>query len=127
MAPCYRPHRLVYGLPGPTDVDVVAVSATADFNNGFKAGLAYSNWDIVGGDVDHYQLSAGYETGPIAIGANYGVFDTDGGDIKGWGVAAAYDLGGGAKVHAGYGDSDLDDFGATGSYETWSLGVAMSF
>lgn len=115
----------VTGLSG--DVDIIAASVSADFNNGFKAGLAYSNWDTVVGDVDHYQLSAGYETGPFAIGANYGVFDSDFGDVKGWGVAAAYDLGGGAKVHAGYGDSDGDDVGYPGSYETWSLGVAMSF
>ncbi len=115
-------------LPAGLDIDIIAASVSADFNNGFKAGLAVSDWDIKDvTDVTHYQLSAGYETGPFAIGANYGVFDTDFGDIKGWGVAAAYDLGGGAKVHAGYGDSDGDDFGATGSYETWSLGVAMSF
>ncbi|MBK5947109.1 porin [Rhodobacter veldkampii DSM 11550] len=120
-----------YTLDGIADVDVVAVSATADFNNGFKAGIAYSDWQSeVGGvtllDFTQTQISAGYETGPYAIGANYGIYDIDNGpEIEGWGIAASYDLGGGAKVHAGYADSDAD--GVDRSFETWSLGVAMSF
>lgn len=115
------------GFGGAGDVDMLGASITADFNNGFVAGLAYTDIDVEGdADGDHLGLSAGYTTGAFEIGANYGVFDFDGDKAKGWGIAAAYDLGGGLKVHGGYGDSDLggnDD----GDYETYSVGVSMAF
>lgn len=113
------------------DLDIIAVAANADFGNGFVAGIMYSDWDYsVGGDVDHTQLSLGYTTGALSIGANYGVWDTPAGDIEGFGLAAAYDLGGGLSVHAGYGDSSWDAGARPGSddgQETYSLGVSMAF
>ncbi|MCE6949994.1 porin [Cereibacter sphaeroides] len=119
---------------GEADVDILAVSATADFNNGFKAGIEYSDWSAendAGQDLDfaHMAISGGFVTGAFEIGANYGVFDFDtegaADKIEGYGIAAAYDLGGGLKVHGGYGDSDVD--GIEGDWETYSVGVSMSF
>ena len=108
------------------DVELLGASVTADFNNGFVAGLAYTDIDVENDvDGDHLGLSAGYTTGAFEIGANYGVFDFDGDKAKGWGIAAAYDLGGGLKVHGGYGDSDID--GVDGDFETYSVGVSMAF
>ncbi|SNX68341.1 outer membrane protein OmpU [Cereibacter ovatus] len=113
-------------IPAGEDIDMLGASITADFNNGFVAGLAYTDIDFEGdADADHIGVSAGYTTGAFEIGANYGVFDFEGGEAKGWGIAAAYDLGGGLKVHGGYGDSDID--GLDGDYETYSVGVSMAF
>lgn len=109
-------------------VELLGVSVTADFNNGFVAGIAYTDIDSdVDADGNHLGVSAGFTTGAFQIGANYGVFEFDGADdIKGWGVAAAYDLGGGLKLHGGYGDSDFGN-GVEGDFETYSVGVSMSF
>lgn len=110
------------------DVDIIAVAANADFGNGFVAGLMYSDWSFVGSDADHTQLSLGYTTGALSIGANYGLWDFAAGEISGFGLAAAYDLGGGMSVHAGYGDSSWDAvFGSDDGYETYSVGVSMAF
>ncbi|MBK1634251.1 porin [Rhodovulum adriaticum] len=123
-------------LPVGTDVEIVAVSVDLDFNNGFVAGLAYSQWDLPGADVDHIQVSAGYTFDAFSIGANYGQYDLPAGfgTVEGYGLAASYDLGGGAAVHFGYGDSSwstvLDPASISGTdagQETWSLGIAMSF
>ncbi|WP_415183662.1 porin [Phaeovulum sp.] len=115
------------GLDG--NIDIVAVSVNADMGNGFVAGLAYSDWSADNADATQTQLSLGYTTGAISVGANYGVYDIDGlGKIKGFGLAAAYDLGGGLSVHAGYGDSSWDNvFGPDDGFETYSVGVAMAF
>ncbi|MCO8144823.1 porin [Rhodovulum tesquicola] len=107
------------------DVDIWGVSVNADFQNGFVAGLVYSDWDIGGVDADHIGLSMGYTMNAWSFGANWGRYDIDGDDADGFGLAVAYDLGGGASVHLGYGDSDVD--GVPGNYETWSFGVAMKF
>ncbi|RAZ86270.1 porin [Cereibacter johrii] len=111
------------------DVELVGASVNADFNNGLVAGLAYTDISSDTRDGSHLGVSAGFTTGAFEIGANYGVFDMDGLDkIKGYGVAAAYDLGGGLKVHAGYGDSDLSNGAAgDGDFDTYSVGVSMSF
>ncbi|WP_420023002.1 porin [Cereibacter azotoformans] len=111
---------------GGGDVELLGASLNADFNNGFVAGIAYTDISSDLQDGNHLGLSAGFTTGAFQIGANYGVFDMDTqGDVEGYGIAAAYDLGGGLKLHAGYGDSDID--GATGDFETYSVGVSMSF
>ncbi len=108
------------------DVELLGASVNADFNNGFVAGLAYTDISSDAQDGNHLGLSAGFTTGAFQIGANYGVFDMDVQDkVKGWGVAAAYDLGGGLKLHGGYGDSDID--GVDGDFETYSVGLSMSF
>ena len=111
-----------------SEVDAVGASVDAAFGGGFSAGIAYTQYssNVAGEDTDHVGVSVGYESGPMAIGVNYGEFDQDGtGSASGWGVAAAYDLGGGLSVKAGYGDSDVD--GVAGDFSNWSLGMAMSF
>ncbi|MBN2907467.1 MAG: porin [Rhodobacteraceae bacterium] len=117
------------GLPAGTDIDIVGVTVTADFNNGFVAGLEYSEWDMSGAvaDANHVALSMGYTINAWSFGANWGKYDIDGpnNNVEGYGLVAAYDLGGGASIHAGYGDSDIQ--GVNANFETWSLGVAMSF
>ncbi len=118
----------IYFLGADNKVDIVAASINASFEGGFVAGLSYSDWSSDALDLTHAQISAGYTFGAFEIGANYGQFDVDGLDdkIKGWGLAAAYDLGGGLKVHGGYGDSDLGN-GIDGDFDTYSVGVSMSF
>lgn len=108
---------------GFTDADnageATAVSAAVELDSGFSAAVVFADGDLAGNNDTHYQLSAGYEFGPFAVGANYGEFD--GGDNRsGFGVAASYDLGGGAALHFGYGDGNP-------SSEQYSLGLAMSF
>ncbi|MCB1399564.1 MAG: porin [Rhodobacteraceae bacterium] len=120
-----------YALPGVSfvgDTDIVAVSANADFGNGFVAGLSYSDWSSAALDADQTQVSLGYTTGALSIGVNYGIWDFPTGDIEGFGLAAAYDLGGGMTVLAGYGDSSWDAaYGSDDGMETFSLGVSMAF
>ncbi len=109
------------------DVELLGASVNADFNNGFVAGLAYTDITSDLQDGNHIGLSAGFTTGAFQIGANYGVFDMDNQDkIKGYGIAAAYDLGGGLKLHGGYGESDFGN-GNDNDTETYSVGLSMSF
>ncbi|ARC87476.1 porin [Rhodovulum sp. MB263] len=113
-----------------TEVDIIAATVSADFNNGFKAGFEYTNFDPNSGysDVDHYAIGLGYSVNALSLGASYGKFDTSGADADGWAVTAAYDLGGGASVVAAYSDSDIDGAAYDGNdYETYSLGVVMNF
>ncbi|TCP61613.1 outer membrane protein OmpU [Rhodovulum bhavnagarense] len=129
----YAPVGVLGVIPAGFESEIIAVDMTADFNNGFVAGIEYSAWNfdngVVSQDIDHYALSAGYSFDAFSIGANWGQYDVDGiGDISGYGLAVAYDLGGGASIHAGYGDSEWDAvFGPDAGQETWSIGVAMSF
>lgn len=112
-----------FGLGFQTDgtFDVVAVTAGADFGNGFQGALAYTDFDGFSGLDSHWGLGLGYTMDALSIGVNYGEFDlTAGGSTDGFGLAVGYDLGGGAEILFGYGDS-----GAAG--DSWSLGVAMSF
>ncbi|MBL3573341.1 porin [Rhodovulum sulfidophilum] len=110
-----------------TEVDIIAATVSADFNNGFTAGFEYSNYDPSGNnkDVDHYAIGLGYSVNALSLGVNYGKFDTNFEDADGYALTAAYDLGGGAAIVAGYSDSDVDDF--DGDFETYSLGVVMNF
>lgn len=113
------------------DVELLGASVNADFNNGFVAGLAYTDITSDLQDGNHIGVSAGFTTGAFQIGANYGVFDMDNQDkVKGYGIAAAYDLGGGLKLHGGYGDSDFGGVFGPGDgddNETYSVGLSMSF
>lgn len=107
-----------------TDIDAWAVSAAVVLDSGFSAGVAYTDVETSANiDIEHYQLSAGYAFGPMAIGVNYGEFDGDSTD-SGYGISASYDLGGGASAHLGYGFSDNAVGVDTDSY---SFGIAMSF
>ncbi|MCE8469599.1 porin, partial [Rhodovulum sulfidophilum] len=116
-----------------TEVDIIAATVSADFNNGFTAGFEYTNFDPDNGfsDVDHYAIGVGYSINALSLGASYGKFETElanVGDADGWALTAAYDLGGGASVVAAYSDSDIDgDAYDDNDYETYSLGVVMNF
>ena len=106
--------------------DVVGVSVSADFHNGFEAVLNYFDSSAgtsvdAFGDNDYIGVALGYTIDALSFTVNYGEFD-DGAD--GFGLAANYDLGGGAVVQFGYGDG-TDALG--NDSETFSLGVAMSF
>lgn len=129
-------YQQAYAIPGKTlantglpiaagaDVDIWGVSASGSFGGGFSAGIQYTSWEFNGiDDTTHVGVGIGYESGPIALHLNYGTFDSDFGaadGVDGWGMAAAYDLGGGAGVHLGVRDDDING-------TNWSLGVAMSF
>ncbi|SIO48200.1 outer membrane protein OmpU [Rhodovulum sp. ES.010] len=130
----YSPGNLGSYLAAPyaaagDDLDIVGITATADFQNGFVAGLEYSDWDFqTANDADHWAISMGYEIQAWSFHANYGIFDVNNvGDIDGYGLAVAYDLGGGASLHLGYGDGDGPAGVIANDIETWSFGVAMSF
>ncbi|PWJ22283.1 porin [Jannaschia seohaensis] len=120
--------NLGLGYQGSDIADVLALSANGSFGGGFTAGLSYMNFDVDGGgagDYDHVGIGVGYTTGAISLHANYGVYDYDGGgDDEGFGLTAGYDLGGGAVIQFGYGYNDPD---GADSFDTYSLGVAMSF
>ncbi|MBT0957842.1 porin [Alphaproteobacteria bacterium KMM 3653] len=111
---------------GDDDSTIVGMSATTTFDNGLSAGLTYVSGDIFGvSDSSHFGLGFGYATGAVSLHANYGKYDLDGFEVEGFGLAAAYDLGGGASVNFGYGSSDGDAFAE--SFDTYSLGLVMSF
>ncbi|NDK35533.1 porin [Rhodovulum sulfidophilum] len=117
-----------------TEVDIIAATVSADFNNGFTAGLEYSNYDPDGptgtnyDDIDHYAVGLGYSVNALSLGVSYGKFETELGDADGYALTAAYDLGGGASIVAGYSDSDVDNGISTkDDFETYSLGVVMNF
>lgn len=112
---------------GGTDQEIIGVSVTATFANGFEAGIQYSDWEnrydsdaMTFADDDHIGIGVGYSFDAFSIHANWGEFDSGN---SGYGLSAAYDLGGGAGIHLGYGSSEV------GAVDTdfWSLGVAMSF
>lgn len=126
-----------------TNGEAIGASVTADFNNGFMAGLSVLNADFddsgtvaastvvapgtettnaafLQEDFLHYGIGVAYEFDAFTVAANYGNYDFDtSGDVDGFGLVVNYDLGGGATVQLGYGSDDTDD--------TYSLGVAMSF
>ncbi len=115
---------------GGADLDIIGVSAAATFDSGLSAGISYVDGDILGvADSDHIGLGIGYSTGAFSVHANYGMFDAgDGSEADGFGIAAAYDLGGGAVVHFGYGDGEINDgMGGVVSADSFSLGLGLSF
>lgn len=108
--------------------DALGFSATTTFDNGLSAGLTYVVYGGISGfeDVTHTAVGFGYQIDAVSLHMNYGVLDSDdwGDEISGFGIAAAYDLGGGASVNFGYSDSDD---GSDTDYDTYSLGLVMSF
>lgn len=102
-----------------TSTDVWGLSLDAQFENGLRAIVNYSDLD---NNNEHYAIALGYETGAIAVGVNYGEFNNG---ASGFGLAASYDLGGGAAIQFGYGSTD--PAGAGSSTDSYSLGVSMSF
>ena len=111
-------------LTATTDADALGFSANATFDNGLKAGIEYTKFDVAGVDMDHFGLGLGYTTGALSLHANYGVYDLAVGSNKGYALAVGYDLGGGASILAGYGKSKT----AGGvSSDTFSAGLSFSF
>ena len=114
-------------IPGGNDVTIWGASVDAKFAGGFSAGVEFTSFDLdTAGDVDHLGVGVGWASGPIALHANYGVYDFTGGDVSGFGITAAYDLGGGLKVLAGYGSTDVSG-AAIPTGANWSLGLKMAF
>ena len=115
---------------GSESAEIFGASLDVEYN-GILAGVAYTGGDINGiEDSSHIGLGAGYESGPFAVHANYGLFDFgDDTQSRGFGVSAMYDLGGGMSIHGGYGDGEMEDAAGnvTEADSLWSLGVAMSF
>lgn len=110
--------------------DLVGISLDTKFANGLSAAINYSQADIEGQDDEgtHMAIGVGYSMNALSIGVNYGEYSdwTLGcGDCTGFGIAATYDLGGGLAAHAGYGSSDPD--GDDNDYDSFSLGLSMSF
>jgi outer membrane protein OmpU len=89
--------------------------------------------DVFGDDVSstHMGVGAQYTMNALTLGVNYGAssVEIDGGDDfsnSGWGVSANYDFGGGLVAQFGYGSSNVDEL-IGDDFNTWSLGLAMSF
>ncbi|MDV7144693.1 porin [Tropicimonas sp. TH_r6] len=115
---------------------VWGLSAAYEMDNGFSVGAVYSQWDGDNVEGDHWAIGAGYTFDAFTIHANYGEhsFEGDSGgelDTDGYGVALGYDLGGGLSILGGYGKSEYDikvgDVDASDDFDTWSLGLSMSF
>jgi outer membrane protein OmpU len=117
-----------------SDAEIIGVGVTAGFANGFSAGINYSStdYDLSGlENTTHVGLGLGYEANALAVGFNYGKYENVAGqedlDASGFGLAVAYDLGGGLTAKAGYGSSTLDADGEEAKYDSFSLGLGMSF
>jgi outer membrane protein OmpU len=122
------PGTPIGGIPVfPTAVGkTYGVSAVVSTDNGLSAGINYAHYTFNGiNPANQIGVGVGYNSGPLSLHANYTSFKINSlaQDRKGFGLAAGYDLGGGAKVLAGYGHSNIN--GATSS--DWSLGMALSF
>lgn len=121
-------------LSGTTDAEITGVGVTAGFANGFSAGINYStiDYDAAGAEnTTHMGLGLGYEANALAVGFNYGKYENVAGiedvDSSGFGLAVAYDLGGGLTAKAGYGSSKLEAGDTEVEYDSFSLGLGMSF
>ncbi len=120
------------------DVETVGLGVTASMSNGFSAGFNYSTTsysdDSAGFDLEtqtHTGIGIGYEANALAIGVNFGQVKNVEGlkdvDATGYGLAVAYDLGGGLSAKAGYGSSTIDFDGDEVDYDSFSMGLSMSF
>lgn len=120
------------------NASIVGLSVNTTFANGLKAALNVSETDYETSGLKnqtHAALGLGYEANGLAIGVNFGEYTnfggTSGATASGAGLAVSYDLGGGLSAQLGYGSSSLNSKAraatARGSYDSWSLGLAMSF
>ncbi|TNF19233.1 MAG: porin [Rhodobacteraceae bacterium] len=120
-----------FGTAFSGDLSIIGLSVDAGFSNGVTTGFTYTVADADGTEANHVGLGVAYEMNALAIGLNYGRNTFDG-DVhsSGVGLAAEYDMGGGLAAQLGYNHNTLhEDFtsGSDESYNTWSLGLAMSF
>jgi outer membrane protein OmpU len=104
-------------------------SVTAALDSGLTAGFTYTELDGGTTAQNGNHMGIGYSMDAISVHANYGKFDyDDGSEAEGFGISAAYDLGGGLSAHLGLGDSSTKSAaGVSGSSDSFSLGLAMSF
>jgi outer membrane protein OmpU len=107
------------------DNDALGLSVVADFGD-FSAGINYVDFgsDNALLEYDYIGVGVGYSANGLSIHANYAEQDGVVIDTDGFGLAVAYDLGGGASVKGGYGSASV---GSAASFDTWSLGLALSF
>jgi outer membrane protein OmpU len=113
-------------LNSTQDLDALGLSVVGNFGD-FSAGINYVEFssDDISEEGDYLGFGVGYSANGLSIHANYAEIDvTSGDDIDGFGLAVAYDLGGGAVVKGGYGSGTE---GSDPSFDTWSLGLALSF
>jgi outer membrane protein OmpU len=113
---------------GGADFSILGLSLGTTFGNGLQAIVNYSSAEAGGVNVfDHWAIGLGYSMNALTVGFNYGVYDYGGGfEDSGFGLAVDYDLGGGLEVQFGYGSSD-SALGSAFDFDTYSLGLAMSF
>ncbi|MFN3147130.1 MAG: porin [Paracoccaceae bacterium] len=115
------------GYQGYTNASIWGASAAINMDNGLYMGVNYSQTaGTAVDDTQHYGIGLGYSVDAVSVGVNYGSYNrTVGADTSGFGVAAQYDLGGGMKLHAGYGWSDRP--GTANDTSSYSFGASMSF
>jgi outer membrane protein OmpU len=141
----YAVSGLTFGVSmmqwGDTPIEVDSVGQNnAGAISFLEAGNANTNHTALLADIDHIGLGVTYEMGAFAVHANFGEYEVTsaGGsattanyDASGYGLAASYDLGGGASLHAGYGNGERSGtIGGTAfknEYDSFSLGLSMSF
>jgi outer membrane protein OmpU len=111
---------------GARDGDIRGVSMDAKFANGFRVTAAYRRADVNATYRRHEAIGVSYTKDALTLAANYGKSSSNAAvlDGSGYGVAVDYDPGGGAVVQAGYGHSN-PSVGA--GFDSWSLGLALSF
>ena len=111
---------------GGADASIVGLSVDTSFDNGMQAIINYSQLEVGGATADHWALGLGYTINALTVAMNYGEVDFGGGlTDDGFGLAANYDFGGGLVGQFGYGSSNFG--GIPGSFDQYSLGLAMSF
>lgn len=118
---------------------VTGLSLNTTFSNGLQAILNFSetDYDASGSkNQTHMGIGLGYSMNALTIGLNYGEYTnvggTSGAKKSGTGLAVNYDLGGGLVAQMGYGSSQYNSKALSSSvteksYDSWSLGLGMSF
>jgi outer membrane protein OmpU len=108
------------------DLDALGLSVVGNFGD-FSAGINYVEFssDDLSEDGDYLGFGVGYSANGLSVHANYAEAEASTGDeVDGFGLAVAYDLGGGASIKGGYGSGTVN---SDPSFDTWSLGMALSF
>ncbi|MGP6088091.1 porin [Antarctobacter jejuensis] len=124
--------------------DIIGVSVDGTLDNGLSFAVNYSELDpeLAGADtVTHWGIGFGYTMNALTVGLNYGEYDNavglDGGfsladlgnnySSHGYGLVVNYDFGGGLVGQFGAGVGEQKMGGATTDFDSFSLGLAMSF
>lgn len=127
--------------------DIWGISVDAAMTNGISAVVNYSEFSpdsniktaAFNDTVTHWGIGVGYTMNALSIGVNYGEYDNalafdaaarafgNNFSSKGYGIVANYDLGGGLVAQAGVGIGEWDNGVRTSDFDSYSLGLAMSF